>query len=81
MNKATSALRSLRRRMPQRSGAAGALARFAARSAGWAAALFALNLLAPYTGVELAVNAASVAACGALGVPGLGVILCAAAMF
>ncbi len=59
----------------------GTLARFAARCVGWAGMLALLGLLAPYTGVQLAVSAASVAACAALGLPGLGVVLCAAAMF
>lgn len=59
----------------------GLAARFILRSAGWAAALLAFNLAAPYTGVSVAVNPFTAAACGALGVPGFGLILCASAMF
>ena len=55
--------------------------RFAARAGVWAVALGLLNLAAPYTGVSLSVGVCSVAACAALGVPGLGVLLCASAMF
>lgn len=59
----------------------GLAARFILRSAGWAAALLAFDLAAPYTGVSVAVNPFTAAACGALGVPGFGLILCASAMF
>ena len=59
----------------------GAILRFLARSAGWTVVLLLMGLAAPYTGVEIPVNPYSVAACGALGVPGLGLVLCAAAMF
>ena len=59
----------------------GMILRFLIRSAGWAAVLLIINLAAPYTGVEIAISPVSVAACGALGVPGLGLVLCAAAMF
>lgn len=59
----------------------GLAARFILRSAGWAAALLAFDLAAPYTGVSVAVNPLTAAACGALGVPGFGLVLCAAALF
>ena len=73
--------RSAMGRKLERGNIAGAIARFLARSAGWAAVLLVINLLAPYTGVEIAISPYSVAACGALGVPGLGLVLSAAAMF
>lgn len=60
---------------------AAAVIRFAARAVVWAVALVLLNLAAPYTGVSLSVGVCSVAACAVLGVPGLGVLLCASAMF
>lgn len=58
-----------------------AVIRFAARAAVWAVALVLINLAAPYTGVSLSVGVYSVATCALLGVPGLGVLLCAGAMF
>ena len=59
----------------------GLAARFILRSAGWAAALLLFDMAAPYTGVSVAVNPLSAAACGALGMPGFGLILCASALF
>lgn len=73
---------AIKKRLPQDRGSfLGMAARFAARSAGWVAVLAILNLAAPYTGVKVAVSAVSALVCGALGVPGLGLILCASAMF
>lgn len=60
---------------------AAAIIRFVARAVMWAVALVLINLAAPYTGVSLSVGVYSVAACAVLGVPGLGVLLCASAMF
>lgn len=60
---------------------AAALIRFAARAAVWVIALVLINLAAPYTGVRLSVGVCSVSTCALLGVPGLGLLLCASAMF
>lgn len=58
-----------------------AVIRFAARAAVWAVALVLINLASPYTGVSLSVGVCSVSTCALLGVPGLGLLLCASAMF
>ncbi len=68
-------------RAPQPADIVYGLIRFAARAAGWVVVLALINMAAPYTGVNIAINPYSVATCGLLGVPGLGVLLCAGALF